>query len=163
MMIKWSELSPIQRDALVAETVFDWKPVLCDVEGRDEQYVQVYDTGDAYCLKCHGRGNIGYSDDDVRAFKHQIVPVTAYTTDINSAIHGLSHPHIKSWSIEKYVALPQKGDFYAVEVITVKNGLFSVTFPVSEHVNLAEPLCIALLFAFGDYFIATDPFNLKSY
>lgn len=85
MMIKWNELTPEHRNLLVAQTVFNYQPVMCDVEGRDERYVQVYDSGETYCRKCHGRGNIGYTDGHPLAFEHQIVPPKLYTTDMNAA------------------------------------------------------------------------------
>jgi hypothetical protein len=89
--MKWPEMTSTQRDALIAEKVMGYMPVMCDVEGRDEEHVTVYDTGDAYCRKCHGRGHIGYIDGHVNAFKHQIIPPLPYSTDMNAAWLIINH------------------------------------------------------------------------
>jgi hypothetical protein len=83
--MKWSEMTSTQRDALIAKKVMGYTPVMCDVEGRDEEHVTVYVTGDAYCRKCHGRGHLGYEDGHVNAFNHQIIPPLPYSTDMNAA------------------------------------------------------------------------------
>lgn len=84
--MKWSEMTSKQRDMLVAVEVMGYTPIMCDVEGIDDQWVSLYSTGDAHCRKCHGRGHIGYRDGHPEKFKHQIIPPEPYSTDMNAVM-----------------------------------------------------------------------------
>src|SRR5258708_5793037 len=73
-IIKWNELSPAERDRLVAEKVMGWQPVQCD-EGIE---LTVYDDGDAWCPRCHQR-------EHTSSFEHGIIPPPAYTQSMDAA------------------------------------------------------------------------------
>lgn len=150
-MIKWSELTPEQRNLLVAQTVFNYQPVMCDVEGRDERYVQVYDSGETYCRKCHGRGNIGYTDGHPLAFEHQIVSPKPFTTDISMAWTILDQEKFYSYYVHcmKAKSTGLKKDQYACSLYWLAKKSTLICHCDSTGNTPQEAICLAALVSYG--------------
>lgn len=72
--MNWDELSPEQKNALIAKKVMGWKPGACDGEIGEKSI----SPDGWYCQKC---GHSGYWGDDQ---EHEQVP-PRYTTDMNAA------------------------------------------------------------------------------
>ena len=71
--IKWAELTPQQRDTLVAEKIMGWRATPCD----GEQGEQPISSDGWFCLKCGYDGNWGDS------FEHMELP-PRYTTRLDA-------------------------------------------------------------------------------
>lgn len=76
--ICWKALTPEQRDRCVAEKVMGWTEQLCDLDAHDGMELAIYDSGDAYCPRCHA---YGYIDD----LEHGIIPPPRYTQSMDAA------------------------------------------------------------------------------
>ncbi len=85
--IHWQALTPIERNRLVATTVFDWQPLPCPEQGKEWGVADLdrYETSRKwYCLRCH------VSHDDVEGWEsvtHNSVNFCRnYATDWNAAM-----------------------------------------------------------------------------
>lgn len=126
-MINWQELSPEQRNRLVAEKVMGWKSKNCNGEIGEKSI----SSDGWYCLKC---GYSGYWGDDQ---EHEQVPLH-YTTDMNVAMEVIHHftVPIAIW----------KGHDFTCKFL----GVFADEKPsygISK--NLAEAICKAALRSVG--------------
>ena len=69
--INW-QVTPAQRDRIVAEKLFGWQPVPCDEE------LTIYDDGTAFCYGCKQR-------DHISTFEHDVIAHPAYTQSMDAA------------------------------------------------------------------------------
>lgn len=70
--IHWQQLTPEQRDRIVAEKLFGWRPIECNEE------LTIYSDGEAWCSGCHGY-------DHISTFEHSVVAYLAYTQSMDAA------------------------------------------------------------------------------
>ena len=132
--IKWSLLSPEDRDRLVAEKIMGWQPVQCD----EDVELTVYDDGDAWCPRCHAREHIN-------SFDHDIIPPPAYTRSLDAAwqiaeLERFSHVELMRYSIGDVIDPAYK---YDCRLIT--NGEAFHSFGYTPQ----EAICLAALRAAG--------------
>ena len=70
--INWKELTPDQKDSIVAEKLFNWQPVECSEE------LTIYDDGEAFCYGCKQR-------DHISTFEHGIIAHLPFTRSMGCA------------------------------------------------------------------------------
>lgn len=142
-MIKWSELTPEQRNELVARTVFNWQPVECPVIGSDNEHVTIHDNGDRFCDVCGGRGNA--------VLFHDIVPPKPYSTDMNAVWSILDQEKFYSYYVHcmKAKSTGLKKDQYACSLYWLSEKATLISHCDSTGHTPQEAVCLAALVSYG--------------
>ena len=126
MTIKWSELTPEQKDRIIAEKVMNWQEKQCDGEHGEV-------SGGWFCTKCGREGNWGED------FYHAELP-PRYTTSLDAAWLG----------VERVTQAPQSQE----EALQFRSTRFMFWFEQSNlwthtREEAANALCVAALRACG--------------
>ncbi len=98
--MNWEEMTPEQKDALVAEKVMEWRPTLCEATEKDIFYAaESAEKVRIHCSKC------GYQDREGIIYRGKIywvhsVPQPRYTQGMDAAwlvVEKMSEIPTKPW------------------------------------------------------------------
>lgn len=140
---KWTEMTPDQRDMLVAEKVMGWKPVECNIDTTDAE-LTIYDDGEAWCPVCKKREHIN-------SFDHGIIPPLPYSRSMGAAWKLVAHYAVRTIVLEQqfYKTSDRYGENVWLWACTLVDVRGSSMHPGKEFRGLAkqppEAICLAFL------------------
>lgn len=94
--MNWYEMTPEQRDALIAEKVMEWQPKECNPDPKQMVVGMLDEKSYGYaCYKCGSHGRV-----DKKYYKH-LEATPRYSTDMNAAWKIITHYSIHAVLLER--------------------------------------------------------------
>ena len=131
--MKWSEMTPEERDRLVAEKVMGWQEKQCESSSTDLEELP----GEWRCGIC------GFTAGYEVPTLHTAIP-PKYSTDMNAAMCLVEKCHQDGLDVSMYVAQHTK---YGVQ--TWKRSFDALRISASSDSSMQEAICFAVLHAYN--------------
>lgn len=144
--IKWSELTPVQRNELMAEHVMATQRVICPNQGQDHNHGNLifkYDLGYWYCRTCNAR-SMGEDDE---LFQHAQVfsTLAKYSENMSDAWKIVENGIFLEVFMHSLEVRTNEGSHWRYICNVALKGIYAG----ASGTTAPHALCIAALRAFG--------------